>query len=300
MDIINLIRTILEKYKALPYQLEILINNEVFSFFEGINIIDCNELSKEKYIVKYKDNSNVDIKKVSLLFSLYDNLEKKIKNEPIKYKYYLEDTTKTKYYIPINLPSISFKETYEKIITQNLPDNCQYIASFIQGIQHFQYVNKYFIDSFSYNQELIRFDRLRKLENVDNYIIIKCCHDVIQITKSKITFSDKESYSNIIYLLLPFLNCSIDNTFIRFIPSDITLIYPISIDFQLFDLMLYENNLYPYLYTNEKSGLIKKQESLVYSLNLFNTSIDIFLYNKHKQYNETIHIKNLEWYMYLS
>ncbi|KAL6592793.1 hypothetical protein U3516DRAFT_852866 [Neocallimastix sp. 'constans'] len=99
MNVINLIRSILVNYHSVPLQLEIHINGKIYSFFEGINIIDCNQLSKDRYIVKCKDNNDTDISNIDyqhkIMFMLIDRLESIVNNKHIKYKYYLNDTTKT-------------------------------------------------------------------------------------------------------------------------------------------------------------------------------------------------------------
>jgi len=299
MNIIDFIREILLNNKSLPCQLEIIINNEVFSFFEGINIIDCNKLPKEKYIIKCKNSTNVDINKLTL-FSIYDVLKKIFDNKLIKYKYYLEDTTKTSFFLNIKLSNNNFEGLFKKIISLNFPDTCQYIISCIKGVQQYHYVNNYFSDSYNYNQELIKFVKIKDIEDIEYYIIIKCCHDKILITNTKITFSEKDSYSDIISLILPYLVYSPNNNLIRFIPTDISFIYPISINFQVFDLMLYKYNLYPFLYTNESNNLINNQGHLMYTLNLYDNPINMFLISKYKLFNETIHFRNLEWYIYVS
>jgi len=64
--------------------------------------------------------------------------------------------------------------------------------------------------------------------------------------------------------------------------------------------MLFEYNLYPYIYTNEGNTLIKDKENLVYTFYIYNQSLNMFLYNKYKQFNQTIQFHNLEWYMYVT
>jgi len=125
-------------------------------------------------------------------------------------------------------------------------------------------------------------------------IIIKCCHDIIIITDTKITFSERETYESVICKLLPCLNYSSEQILIKFTPCNASFIYPISINFQLFDLMLYENNLYPYIYTNESNDLIKNQEKLVYTIRIYNQNLNVIFYNKYKQFTETIQFHDLE------
>jgi len=97
MNVINLIRSILVNYHSVPLQLEIHINGKIYYFFEGINIIDCNQLSKDRYIIKCIDNKDIDISNIDyqqkIMFMLIDRLESIVNNKRIKYKYYLNDTT---------------------------------------------------------------------------------------------------------------------------------------------------------------------------------------------------------------
>jgi len=58
--------------------------------------------------------------------------------------------------------------------------------------------------------------------------------------------------------------------------------------------MLYENNLYPYIYTNESNDLIKNQEKLVYTIRIYNQNLNVIFYNKYKQFTETIQFHDLE------
>ncbi|ORX59181.1 hypothetical protein BCR36DRAFT_453612 [Piromyces finnis] len=44
--------------KGLYNSHEIIINNECFSFFERISIINCNNLIKDQYTIKYNNNKN--------------------------------------------------------------------------------------------------------------------------------------------------------------------------------------------------------------------------------------------------
>ncbi|ORX58437.1 hypothetical protein BCR36DRAFT_366651 [Piromyces finnis] len=70
----------------------------------------------------------------------------------------------------------------------------------------------------------------------------------------------------------------------------------LTINFQLFDLMLYENALYPYIYINENENIIKNQEKLVYTMNSSNPSLSMKLYNRrYKQFTETIEFQVLDW-----
>jgi len=60
-----------------------------YSFFDGINIIDCNHLSNDRYIIKCNDNqnrgtNNIDYQQKSM-FILIDRLESIINNKNIKY-----------------------------------------------------------------------------------------------------------------------------------------------------------------------------------------------------------------------
>jgi len=297
IDIIQLIRDLLINKSAYSHQLEIIINNESFPFYEGINIIDCNKLSKDKYIIRYKDNTNVDISKSSA-FLFFDILQNKYNEKMYKYNYDIKDNTKTNFYISISLSKNNFKEIYNEIMKIKFPDTCQYITVFTEGLQYYHYYSTSFTETYNYNQILIKTDKLKEIENSDNYIIIKCCHDIIIITNTKITFSDRDSYERIICKILPCLNYSNEQILIRFTPCNASFIYPISINFQLFDLMLYENNLYPYIYTNESNDLIKNQERLVYTIYIYNRSLNMVLYNKYKQFTETIQFHDLEWYLY--
>ncbi|OUM58218.1 hypothetical protein PIROE2DRAFT_16578 [Piromyces sp. E2] len=266
MDIIQIIHNLLDNKKALACQLEIIINNEIFSFFEGINIIDCNKLPKDKYTIKYNDNINVDINKSSM-FMFLNILEKKFKEKTLKYNYDLIDTTKTNFNISINLSNNNFKELYSEIVKLNLPNICQYVIAFTEKLHYYHYYNNYFTDVYNYNQNLVKADKIKEIENLDNYIIIKCCHDTIIITNNKISFSERGTYEDVICKILPCLNYSREDIMIKFVPCNATFIYPISINFQLRDLMLYENenDLYPYIYSNESNEVIKNQEKLVLS-----------------------------------
>jgi len=150
------------------------------------------------------------------------------------------------------------------------------------------------------NQVLVKLDHQKSNEDKENHIIIKTCHDIIKITDKRIFFSDLESYQSIICKILPCLNQSTDNSFIRFIPTAVSFTYPITINFQLFDLMLYKNNLHLYVHLNESTNFVIKQEKLVYTIYLYNSPLEMNIFNKYKQFNETIQFKELEWYMYLS
>ncbi|ORX41574.1 hypothetical protein BCR36DRAFT_416706 [Piromyces finnis] len=298
MDIIQLINNLLSNNKCLSNEYEIIINNKKFSFFEGINIIDCNKLSKDQYAVKCKDNIKVDAN-YSSFFSLFNILERKSKEKIFKYNFDLKDTTKTSFYIPVNISIHTFKEVYNKLIKLDLPNTCQYVIGFIGGLHYYHYFNNdCYTGSYNYNQNLIKMDRVKDIEDLDNYIIIRCCHDCIKITHDKIVFSERDTYDNIICRILPCFNYTNEQILIRFTPCDASFIYPISINFQLFDLMLYENGFYPYIYANESDSLIKCQEKLVYTMNILNKSINMLLYNKYKQFTETIQFQDLEWYMY--
>jgi len=113
-DIIQFVREILISKEAFQRKLEIVINKS-FVFFEGIDIISYNKLSKNKYTIKYKDNTNVDVNE-STIFSLLDVLDNIYNENPFKYHYELKDTTKTNFYISIKLSSDHFKGLYDKII----------------------------------------------------------------------------------------------------------------------------------------------------------------------------------------
>ena len=140
MNIINLIRSILVNYHSVPLQLEIHINGKIYSFFEGINIIDCNQLSKDRYIVKCKDNNDTDISNIDyqhkIMFMLIDRLESIVNNKHIKYKYYLNDTTKTLFYVSIEIPIQRFKIVYEELIKLDLSETAQYIICNIESITY--------------------------------------------------------------------------------------------------------------------------------------------------------------------
>ncbi|OUM57117.1 hypothetical protein PIROE2DRAFT_17989, partial [Piromyces sp. E2] len=218
----------------------------------------------------------------------------------LKYNYDLIDTTKTNFNISINISNNNFKELYSEIIKLNLPNICQYVIAFIEKLYYYHYCNDCFTEVYNYNQNLIKANKIKEIENLDNYIIIKCCHDTILITNTKITFSERDTYEDVICKILPFLNYSREDVMIKFVPCNATFIYPISINFQLLDLMLYENDLYPYIYTNESNEVIKNQEKLVYTIHIYDQSLTMLLYNKYKQFTETIQFQDLEWYMYLT
>ncbi|ORX41415.1 hypothetical protein BCR36DRAFT_416805 [Piromyces finnis] len=275
MDIVQLISSLISSNKSISNDYEIIINNEIFSFFEGINIIDCNKLSKDQYIVKCKDNIKVDAN-YSSIFTLFNILESKSKEKVFKYNFDLKDTTKTNFYIPVNISIHTFKVAYNELIKLNLPNTCQYATGFIEGLHYYHYFNNCYAGSYNYNQNLIKVDRVNDIEISDNYIIIRCCHDCIRITNNKITFSERDSYDNIICKILPCFNYKNEKVLIRFTPCTASFTYPISINFQLFDLMLYENDLYPYVYSNESDNLIKHQEKLVYTMNIFNKSLSYY------------------------
>ncbi|ORX41443.1 hypothetical protein BCR36DRAFT_339555, partial [Piromyces finnis] len=260
MDIIEFIRSLLNDRRSFEH--EIIINNECFPFFEGINIIDCNKLSKDQYIIKYKENMNSNIN-YSTIFSLFNVLEKKYKEKTFKYNFDLKDTTKTNFYISINISTHIFKEVYNKIIKLDLPNTCQYAFAFIEELHFYHYFNNCYTEIYPYNQNLIKVDKVKDIENSDNYIVIKCCHDSIKITKDKITFSERDTYDNIICKILECLNNSNEQILIRFTPCNASFIYPIAINFQIFDLMIYANGLYPYIYTNESENLIKDKEKVI-------------------------------------
>jgi len=69
---------------------------KVFPFYEGINIIDCNKLSKDKYIIRYKNNTNVDISK-SFAFLFFDILQNKFNEKVYKYNCDMKDNYKNKF-----------------------------------------------------------------------------------------------------------------------------------------------------------------------------------------------------------
>jgi len=169
-DTIQFIREILNNKGAFSYQLEIIINNERFSFFEGVNIIfrKFNKLSKDKYTIKYKDNTNVDVSK-SASFSIIDTLEKIYNENLFKYNYELKDTTKTNFYISIKISTTIFKEVYTKIIKLNLPSRCQYITAFTEGIHYYHYFNPCFTETYPYNPNLLKVNKDKEIEDSDNY-----------------------------------------------------------------------------------------------------------------------------------
>ncbi|ORX42634.1 hypothetical protein BCR36DRAFT_374363 [Piromyces finnis] len=238
-----------------------------------ISIINCNNLTKDKYTIEYSNNNINDYLSNFLLI----NTLKKICNEKIfKYNFDLKDTTKTKFYISINIPSYTLKDIYNKIIKLELPNTCQYT------------------ETYHYNQVLIAEDKNKNIKDSDNFIIIKCCHDSIRITGNKITFYERDTFNNIICKLLPCLNYSSNQILIKFKPSIVSFTYPININYQLLDLMLYENALYPYIYTDENEDIIKSKEKLVYTINIFNQSLNMKLYNKYKQFTEIIRFQELE------
>ncbi|ORX49592.1 hypothetical protein BCR36DRAFT_450132 [Piromyces finnis] len=105
MNIIELIRNLLQNEKYLSNEHKIIINNECFSFFEGISIINCNNLTKDKYTIKYSN----DIQQKQNF---------------------------------INIPSYTLKDIYNKIIKLESPNTCQYVTVFIKRISYFYYFNK--------------------------------------------------------------------------------------------------------------------------------------------------------------
>ncbi|ORX42306.1 hypothetical protein BCR36DRAFT_416187 [Piromyces finnis] len=286
-----------EVHKILSNEYKIIINNECFSFFEGISIINCNNLTKDQYTI---NDSNNNINDYLNNFLLINSLEKICNEKVFKYNFDLKDITKTKFYISINIPSYTLKDIYNEIIRLELPSTCQYVTAFIKRISYLHYFNKRYTETYQYNQVLIAKDKSKDIKDSDNFIIIKCCHDSVRITGNKITFYERDTYDNIICKLLPCLNYSSDQILIRFEPSIVSFTYPININFQLFDLMLYENALYPYIYTNENEDIIKNKEKLVYTINIFNQSLNMKLYNKYKQFTEIIQFQELEWYMYMT
>ncbi|ORX33468.1 hypothetical protein BCR36DRAFT_448335 [Piromyces finnis] len=263
MNIIQLIRNLLQSEKCLSNKHKIIINNEYFSFFEGISIINCNNLTKDKYTIEYIEYSNGikynnnNINDNLNNFLLINTFEKICNEKIFKYNFDLKDITKTNYYISINIPSYTLKDIYNKIIKLKLPNTCQYVTAFIKRINYYHYFNKRYTEMYQYNQVLIAEDKNKNIKDSDNFIIIKCCHDSIRITGNKITFYERDTYDNIICKLLPCLNYSRDQILIRFKPSIVSFTYPIAINFQLFDLLLYDNALYPYIYTNENEDIIK-------------------------------------------
>ncbi|ORX51835.1 hypothetical protein BCR36DRAFT_369743 [Piromyces finnis] len=133
----------------------------------------------------------------------------------------------------------------------DLSSTCQYVTAFIKRINYYHHFSKSCIEAYSYNQELITEYKNKDVEDSDNFIIIKCCHDSIKITKNKITFYERDTYDNIICKLLPCLNYSSNQILIRVTPCIISFTYPIAINFQLFDLILNYSidnnmNIYPY------------------------------------------------------
>ncbi|KAL6588888.1 hypothetical protein U3516DRAFT_836433 [Neocallimastix sp. 'constans'] len=303
MNVINLIRSILVNYHSVPLQLEIHINGKIYSFFEGINIIDCNQLSKDRYIVKCNDNKDTDISNIDyqhkIMFMLIDRLESIVNNKHIKHKYYLNDTTKTLFYVSIDIPIQRFKIVYEELIKLDLSETAQYIICNIESITYLHYYNDYFNKTYLYEQVLMNDDNSisKSIESNENYILIKLCHDNILITESKITFTVKESY-DIVLKILPFFNISPDDVFIECDPLKVTFNYPISINFQLFDMMLLKYNLFFNIYTNESINVMSLAEKVIYTLDIYKTSFVMNLYNKWKTFNETIQFQEVQWYMY--
>jgi len=299
MEVINFIKKSITTYKALPNKLKIQINNKCLSFFEGINLIFCNKLKEKDYLIKCKEyDFNINEQQKSM-FALPDKLEEIIKEKELDYNFYLNDTTKTNFFITISPSIINFKDLYHTITNIKLSDILQYVLCNVERFQYFHCYNEFLFNIYEYNQVLVKLDFPNINEKSEDYILIKLCHDNIIITKDKITFTNMDTY-NIVQLLFPYLNTSEKDTLIQFIPTSISFTYPIAINFQLFNLMLFKYNLYPYVYTNESNGLIINQEKVTFTLNIFNISVDMTIYNKYKQFTEIIYFQELEWYMYLT
>jgi len=137
----------------------------------------------------------------------------------------------------------------------------------------------------------------QNIKSIKNYILIKLCHDNILITESKISFTEKESY-DIVLKILPSFNISPDDVFIQCKPLKVTFNYPISINYQLFDMMLLKYNLYFYIFTNESINVMSLAERVIYTLYIYNVPLVMNLYNKWKTFTETIQFQEVEWYMY--
>jgi len=302
MEVINFIKKSITAYKTLPNKLKIQINNKCFSFFEGINLIFCNQLEEKDFFIKCKEYGfNINEQQKSM-FELPDKLEKIIKAKQIDYTFYLNDTTKTNFFITISPSITNFKDLYHTIKNIKLPDILQYILCNVERIQYLHFYNEYLVNIYEYNQVLVKLDFPSINEKSEDYILLKLCHDNIIITKNKISFTNRDTY-NIVQILFLYLNKSekdILDTLIQFIPTPISFTYPISINFQLFNFMLFKYNLNPYIYTNESNNLIINQEKVTFTLNIFNTSVEMTIYNKYKQFTEIIHFQELEWYMYLT
>jgi len=156
------------------------------------------------------------------IFNLVDTLENHIKEKPIKYKYFIDDKTKATYYISINISPFKFEVYYNEIKSLPLPSNSLYVFGSFDYFKCIHYFKNYFKEHFRYNQNLIQ-DNLPVTNKKDeNYIIIKLCHDLIQITSNKILFTKYDTY-DIIQIIIPCLNISKNNAFVNFSSEDIKL-----------------------------------------------------------------------------
>jgi len=72
------------------------------------------------------------------------------------------------------------------------------------------------------------------IKNIENYLLIKLCHDLILlITADKISFKGKKKNSydgmmSFLKILKPFIEISPDDVFLQCEPAKVTFTYPIS------------------------------------------------------------------------
>jgi len=300
MTIIKFIRSIIEQNESIPYHLRFVIDDKEVSFFEGINIIDCNKKLNIPYrIVNTNEGKVFSLDERNSIFKLVDALENHINEKPIKYRYFMDDKTKAIYYISINISPYNFEEYFNKIKSLPMPSNSLYVFGSFENFRSIHYYNNYFKEHFRYNQNLIQDDLPVTNKKEENYIIIKLCHDLIQITSNKISFTKYDTY-DIIQMILPCLNISKSNAFIEFTPEDIKFSYPISINFQLFDTMLCSYDLHSYLHVDEANRLIGNQTNLIYKIKIYNIWLEMNIYSESDPHTEIVEFQNLEWYMYAS
>jgi len=230
---------------------------------------------------------------------LVNVLEEHMNEKTIKYKYFMKDKTKATYYISIDIYQFEFEEYFNKIKSLKLPSNSLYVFGSFDNLKYIHYYNNYFKEHFTYNQNLILDDLPISNKITGNYIIVKLCHDLIQIASDKISFTKYDSY-DIIQLILPCLDISKSKAFVKFTPTDVSFSNPISINLQLFNSILYSYDLYPYLYTNKSNRLIRNQTNLIYKMNIYNTWLEMSNYSGNDTHPDIVKFEKLEWYMYSS
>jgi len=73
------------------------------------------------------------------------------------------------------------------MIKINLSEIAQYIIYCTEDIKYLYYYNDYFNKAYLYEQIIMNDDisKLKIIENIENYIFIRLCYDIILITENK-------------------------------------------------------------------------------------------------------------------